>query len=86
MNIFRNKSNNNKETVSMYKKECKRLERERNELLEKLNSIEDYKTQYEDLIAEAMQLKNRYEVLISKTETIGNAYKEKLEYITKTDY
>ena len=86
MNIFRNKSNNNKETVSMYKKECKRLERERNELLERLNSIEDYKTQYEDLIAEAMQLKNRYEVLISKTETIGNAYKEKLEYITKTDY
>ena len=41
---------------------------------------------YEDLIAEAMQLKNRYEVLISKTESIGNEYKEKLEYITKTDY
>ena len=77
---------NKKETISIYKKECKRLERERNELLERLNSIEDYKTQYEDLIAEAMQLKNRYEVLISKTETIGNAYKEKLEYITKTDY
>lgn len=77
---------NKKETISIYKKECKRLERERNELLERLNSIEDYKTQYEDLIAEAMKLKNRYEVLISKTETIGNAYKEKLEYITKTDY
>ena len=77
---------NKKETISIYKKECKRLERERNELLERLNSIEEYKQQYEDLIAEAMQLKNRYEVLISKTETIGNAYKEKLEYITKTDY
>ena len=77
---------NKKETISMYKKECKRLERERNELLERLNSIEEYKQQYEDLIAEAMQLKNRYEVLISETETIGNAYKEKLEYITKTDY
>lgn len=86
MNIFRNKSNNDKETISIYKKECKRLEKERNELLAKLDSIEEYKQQYEDLIAEAMQLKNRYEVLISKTETIGNAYKEKLEYITKTDY
>lgn len=71
MSIFRNKNDNDKETVSMYKKECKRLEQERNELLAKLDSIEEYKQQYEDLIAEAMQLKNRYEVLISKTETIG---------------
>lgn len=86
MSIFRNKSNNDKETVSMYKKECGRLEKERNELLAKLDSIEEYKQQYEDLIAEAMKLKNRYEVLIGKTESIGNEYKEKLEYITKTDY
>ena len=86
MSIFRNKNDNDKETVSMYKKECKRLEQERNELLAKLDSVEEYKQQYEDLIAEAMQLKNRYEVLISETETIGNAYKEKLEYITKADY
>ena len=27
---------NKKETISIYKKECKRLERERNELLERL--------------------------------------------------
>lgn len=86
MNIFRNKSNNDKETVSMYKKECKRLERERNELLERLNSIEDYKTQYEEMLSDVKRLKNVYEILIKKNEKTGNEYKEKLEYITKTDY
>ena len=76
---------NKKETVSIYKKECKRLERERNELLEKLNLIEDYKTQYEDMISDVKRLKNVYEILIKKTERVGNEYKEKLEQITKTE-
>ena len=76
---------NKKETISIYKKECKRLERERNELLEKLNLIEDYKTQYEDMISDVKRLKNVYEILIKKTERVGNEYKEKLEQITKTE-
>ena len=49
---------NKKETISIYKKECKRLERERNELLERLNSIEDYKTQYEEMLSDVKRLKN----------------------------
>ena len=85
MSIFRNKNDNDKETVSIYKKEYKRVERERNELLEKLNLIEDYKTQYEDMISDVKRLKNVYEILIKKTERVGNEYKEKLEQITKTE-
>lgn len=82
MSLFQN----NKKTVSLYQKECRRLERERNELFAQLNSIKQYKKQYEDLIAEVTRLKNRYEALISQTVSISNEYKEKLENVIKTDY
>lgn len=84
MNIF--DKNNDKETVSLYKKECKRLEQERNDLLDELNAIKQYKKQYQDLIAEVTRLKNRYEAFISQTVSISNEYKEKLENVIKTDY
>ena len=83
MSIFRNKNGNDKETISLYQKECKRLEKERNELLAELNAIKGYKQQYEDLIDEVTQLKNRYEVLIGQTEAISTEYKEKLEEALK---
>ena len=48
MSIFNR--NNNKETISLYKNECKRLEEERNRLLDELNAIQGYKEEYENLI------------------------------------
>ena len=84
MSIFNR--NNNKETISLYKNECKRLEEERNRLLDELNAIQGYKEEYENLIEEVTNLKIRYNTLISKTEAIGNEYKKKLDNIIKTDY
>ena len=84
MSIFKNR--NNKETISLYKKECKRLEEERNRLLDELNAIQGYKEEYENLIEEVTKLKIRYNTLIGKTESITNEYKEKLENMIKTDY
>ena len=84
MSIFNR--NNNKETISLYKNECKRLEEERNRLLDELNAIQGYKEEYENLIEEVTKLKIRYNTLISKTEAVGNEYKKKLDNMIKTDY
>lgn len=51
MSIFRKK-----ETVSIYKKECKRLKEERDKLLDELNAAQRYKEDYESLIGEVIQL------------------------------
>lgn len=74
--------NNKKETITLLKKEIKRLEQERNELYTELVAIKDYKQQYEGLIAEVAGLKAKYVKLIEKAESIGNEYKEKLQDFT----
>ncbi len=79
MNIF--KKNNDKDTVALWKKEAKRLEKERNELYNKLEAIKNYKEKYQDLIEEAKKLKDRYTQLIEQTNSIANQYKKNLESI-----
>lgn len=83
MNFFINKKNNNKEIISLYQKECKRLEKERNDLLDELNAIRQYEQQYKNLITEVTRLKNNYEVLITQTKSISNEYKKKLQNAIK---
>jgi len=84
MNTF--KKNNDKDTVALWKKEAKRLEKERNELYTELEAIKNYKQTYQELIEEAKELKGRYTQLIEQTNSIGNQYKKKLENIINTDY
>lgn len=79
MNIF--KKNTDKDTVALWKKEAKRLEKERNELYTELEAIKDYRQQYKDLIAEVSELKDKYTNLIKQTESIGDEYKNKLQAI-----
>ncbi len=83
MNIF--KKNNDKDTVALWKKEAKRLEKERNELYIELEAIKNYKEKYQDLIKEAKELKDRYTQLIEQTNSIANQYKKKLESIIDTE-
>lgn len=82
MNIVR--KNNDNDTVSLWKKECKRLEKERNNLLAELNAVKEYKKRYEDLINEVSKLKDRYLKLMKQTESLSDEYKKKLEKIIKT--
>lgn len=79
MNIF----NRNRTTISLLKRECKRLEKERNEAYAKLESIKKYQADYEELLDEVHKLKDRYERLIKQNENISKGYKEELEKITK---
>lgn len=76
MSIFKNKDD--KDTVSLWKREAKRLEQERNELSTELEAIKGYKNRYESLILEVSQLKTRYTELIKKVELLGDEYKDKL--------
>lgn len=68
-----------KETTSLWEKETERLKAERDNLLAKLDSISRYKQDYENLISEAKQLKDRYQNLIAMTENLFQEYKSKLE-------
>ena len=77
MSIFKRKGD--KDTVSLWKKEAKRLKKERNELYTELEAIKGYKSRYESLISEVSQLKTRYTELIKKIEMLGNEYKDKLQ-------
>lgn len=79
MSLFKS----NKTTISLYQKECRKLERERNELFAQLNAIQNYKQQYEDLMEEVKKLKNRYSNIIRETEALSEEYKKKLEKLTK---
>lgn len=79
MSLFKS----NKTTISLYQKECRKLERERNELFAQLNAIQNYKQQYEDLMEEVKKLKNRYSNIIHETEALSAEYKKKLEKLTK---
>lgn len=79
MSLFKS----NKTTISLYQKECRKLERERNELFAQLNAIQNYKQQYEDLMEEVKKLKNRYNNIIHETEALSAEYKKKLEKLTK---
>ncbi len=81
MSIFN--KNKDKDTITLWKKEAERLERERNDLLDELNAIRQYKQQYENLITEVTRLKNNYEVLITQTKSISNEYKKKLQNAIK---
>lgn len=76
MSIFKTKDD--KDTVSLWKREAKRLEQERNELYTELEAIKGYKNRYESLILEVSQLKTRYTELIKKIEVLGDEYKDKL--------
>ena len=69
------------DSINLWKKECKRLEKERNQLFAELQLIKGYKQQYQDLIHEVSQLKDKYTKLIKQTESIGDEYKEKLQEI-----
>lgn len=81
MTIF--KRNENKETVALWKKEAKRLEKERNQLFAELENIKDYKEKYELLIEEASQLRDKYNKIIKEAESIGDEYKNKLQELSK---
>ncbi len=76
------KKDNDKETVSLWKKEAKRLEKERNQLYNELELVKDYKDRYDLLIQEVSELKNKYLHIIKQAEELGNEYKDKLQRIT----
>ena len=79
MSLF-NKSND-KDTVSLWKKEAKRLEKERNQLYSELELIKGYKERYDGLIQEVLELKDKYLRMINQAETLGNEYRDKLQRI-----
>ncbi len=79
MSLFN--KNNDKDAVSLWKKEAKRLEKERNQLYSELESIRNYKENYDSLIEEVTALKCKYEKAIRKVETIGNEYSGRLKKI-----
>lgn len=79
MSLF-NKNNDN-ETVSLWKKEAKRLERERNQLYNELESIKCYKDNYDALIKEVSGLRDKYLRIIKQAEKLGNEYRDKLQCI-----
>ena len=81
MNIRIHSKKTDKKTALLWKKEAERLQKERDELLAKLNSINRYKQDYEDLINEAKILKERYLNLIATVEDIFEEYRLKLEEI-----
>lgn len=79
MNVRIRSKRSDKETTLLWKKEAERLQKERNELLAKLNTINRYKLDYENLIKEAKMLKERYLHLIATVENILEEYKSKLQ-------
>lgn len=79
MSIFKRKFN----TTTLLERECRRLERERNEAYAKLEALSAYQNDYEDLIANVRRLKKRYEELILQNQTITAHYKNELEKIIK---
>lgn len=79
MSLFN--KNNDKETVSLWKKEAKRLEKERNQLYSELELIKGYKERYDGLIQEVSELKDKYMRIIEQTETLGDEYRDKLQRI-----
>lgn len=83
MSIFNRKKVSDRENAALWRKEAERLNRERNELLEKLNSIEQYKEDYEGLIHETEHVKERYEILTAKVEGMFEEYKKKIEEVVK---
>ncbi len=85
MNIFSKKKILEKEHAILWKKEAERLKKERNNLLIKLNSLEQYKEVYENLINETKIIKARYEDLISNAESVYSDYKNKLEEIISSE-
>lgn len=81
MNVRIRSKRSDKETTLLWKKEAERLQKERNELLAKLNTINRYKLDYENLIKEAKMLKERYLHLIATVENILEEYKSKLQEV-----
>lgn len=79
MSIFKRKLN----TTTLLKRECRRLERERNDAYAKLETLSEYQKDYEKLIADVHRLKNRYEELILQNQTITEHYKAELEKVIK---
>lgn len=79
------KKDNDKETVALWKKEANRLERERNQLYDELEMIKSYKDNYDLLIREVSELKDKYTSIINKTEALGNEYKNKLQSIANKE-
>lgn len=85
MSIFNRTKVSDRENAILWKKEAERLERERNELLVKLDSIKKYGQDYEKLIDETKIIKEKYENLIMKVEKIFDEYKGKLSEILATE-
>ena len=77
MNIFKRKQD--KETVALWKKEAKRLEKERNQLFAELDTIKSHKQKYESLIEEVTQMRDKYNRIIRQVESMGDEYKNKLQ-------
>lgn len=85
MKIFRKQKVSGNEHTTLWKKEAERLKKERNDLLLKLDSIQRYKEDYENLINETKIVKERYEDLITIVEKIFSDYKSKLEKIIESE-
>lgn len=83
MSLF-NKSND-KDTVSLWKKEARRLEKERNQLYSELELIKGYKERYDGLIQEVLELKDKYLRMINQAETLGDEYRDKLQRIVNKE-
>lgn len=81
MFLFKDTINRDKETVQMWKDRCKKLERDNNKLRSELESVRQYKEDYEDLIGSLDLIKRRYEYLVNQAEELETLYKEELDNI-----
>lgn len=78
---FINKNNNNNDTATFWKKEAKRLEKERNKLYNELVAIKDYRQNCLELNQELTKIKKKYIASLSKIEALQNEYEIKLQQI-----
>ena len=71
--------NADKETLRMWQKKCHELERENLKLQSELNAIQQYKTDYENLIESTKIIKERYENLERSFNALYDDCKKELD-------
>ena len=69
------------DTIQLWKDKYVKVEKENVKLRSELDAIQQYKDDYEDLIAQVKIIKKRYEYLIEKEEELYNDYKEELDKV-----
>ena len=79
MTIF--KKNNDKDTIALWKKECEKCRKERDEAVAEIDQIRRYKNDYEEMMKELRALKEKYLEKIETLNVITDSYEKELEKI-----